>query len=110
MTYSWSIVKLKTQDVVNADGVTLSDAVVSIQWIKTGVDDDGNGADVVGWYNPSADNVAEADFVTYADLTKETVVGWIESGISTELMDSYNDKIQEKIKTYSSVEKAIPWS
>ena len=110
MTYTWSIIKLKTRDVVNAEGVTLSDAVVSVQWIKTGVNDDGDGAQVVGWFEPSADNVSASDFVAYGDLTESAVVAWIEAGLDADLHEAYNNKILEKIKEQASVEKAVPWS
>jgi len=110
MTYTWSIIKLKTRDVVNAEGVTLSDAVVSVQWIKTGVDDDGNGAQVVGWFEPSADNVGASDFVAFTDLTESAVAAWVEAGIDPDLNEAYNNKILEKIKEQAAVERAVPWS
>ena len=110
MTYSWTIVKLETKDQVNADGVTLSNAVVKIQWVKTGTADDGSKGSVVGFHKLTAASVGEADFVGFSDLTEATVVGWLEAGISTELMNSYNTSIQDKIDRQGAGPRAIPWS
>ena len=110
MVYSWKVIKLVTQDVVNADGATLTDAVTRVQWIRTGTTDDGTkAADVVGWFEPSANNVAASDFVAYADLTENTVIGWLEAGLDSSLLTSYNNRIQEKIDTIGTEEKALPW-
>jgi len=110
MTYSWTIVNLETIDQVNGDGVTLSNAVVKIQWVKTGTADDGRKGSVVGFHRLTAASVGEADFVGFSDLTEATVVGWLEAGIPTELMDSYNTAIQDKIDRQGAGSRAIPWS
>ena len=110
MTYSWTIVNLETIDQVNVDGVTLSNAVVRIQWVKTGTADDGSKGSVVGFHKLTAASVGEADFVSFSDLTEATVVGWLEAGISTELMNSYNTAIQDKIDRQGAGSRAIPWS
>jgi|TARA_B110000977_G_scaffold50194_1_gene68198 hypothetical protein len=110
MTYSWTIVKLETKDQVNADGVTLSNAVVEIQWVRTGIADNGAKGSVVGFHKLSAASVGEADFVGFSDLTEATAVAWLEAGISTELMNSYNTAIQDKIDRQGSSPRDIPWS
>lgn len=110
MNYSWQIRKLSTRDQTNADGVVLSDAVVKIKWKRTGVDGEGNSATILGYTVLSAENVAVDNFVNFNSLTEETVVGWLESTISTGLMASYNDKILEKINGPSTTERAVPWS
>jgi len=110
MIYSWTIVNLETIDQVNGDGVTLSNAVVKIQWVKTGTADDGKKGSVVGFHKLTAASVGEADFVGFSDLTEATVVGWLEAGISTEQMNSYNTAIQNKIDRQGAGSRAIPWS
>ena len=110
MTYSWTIVNLETIHQVNGDGVTLSNAVVEIQWVRTGIADNGAKGSVVGFHKLSAASVGEADFVGFSDLTEATVVGWLEAGISTELMNSYNTAIQDKIDRQGSSPRDIPWS
>ena len=109
MTYSWQIVNFETVDEVNGDGATLSDSVVRIQWIRTGTEGD-KSASVVGFHGQSAAAVAEADFVSFSDLTETKVIEWLESGISDELINSYNTKIQEKIERQGTTSRDLPWS
>ncbi|MBL6911130.1 MAG: hypothetical protein ISR34_12000 [Pirellulales bacterium] len=110
MTYSWTIVSLETIDQVNGEGVTLSNAVVKIHWVKTGTADNSSKGSVVGFHKLTAASVGEADFVSFSDLTEATVIGWLEAGIPTELMDSYNTAIQDKIDSQGASPRAIPWS
>lgn len=110
MTYSWQIVKFDTRDQTNSDGVVLSDAVVRIKWRRIGVDSDGNTAKVVGYTVLSAHETAQADFTTFADLTEETVIGWLNTLNSEASINAYNLKIQESINKLVTTERAIPWS
>lgn len=109
MIYTWEIVKFDTLNQVNGDGATLSDSVVKIQWVKTGTEN-GKSASVVGFLNLTAAAVSAADFVSFSDLSEATVIGWLEAGISTDLMNSYNAAIQEKIDGRGTTERQIPWS
>jgi len=109
MTYSWQIVNFETVDEVNGDGATLSDSVVRIQWIRTGTEGD-KSASVVGFHSQSAAAVAEADFVSFSDLTETKVIEWLDSGISDELINSYNTTIQKKIERQGTTLRDLPWS
>jgi hypothetical protein len=109
MTYSWTILKFETRDQVNSEGVTLSNAVVTVKWKRDGVDADGNTASVLGYTVLSAENVAQADFVAFDSLTEETVVGWLDSAEADSLSE-YNTHIQAKINKLSSTERTPPWS
>lgn len=110
MTYSWQILKLDTRAQTNADGVALADAVNYIQWLRVGVDDDGNTARIVGYTKLSAENTAEGNFTAFADLTEEQVVGWLDTLNSAELIASYDAKIDEKRLRASTTSRDIPWS
>ena len=110
MNYSWAIVKLSTRDVTNADGVSLTDAVVEIKWRRIGVDADGVTSKVVGHTDVYADNVAQADFTPFADLTEAQVIGWLESNISADQIAKYDSKIAKNINSIGKVEKGVPWS
>ena len=110
MNYSWEIIKLHTREQTNADGDALADAVVKIKWRRTGVDTDDNSAKVVGYTILSAEDVAEGDFTSFADLTEEKVVGWLNSSISSSEIEAYNLKIQESINKLVTTERAVPWS
>lgn len=109
MTYSWSIVNFETIDEVNGDGATLTDSVVKIQWIRTGTEG-GNSASVVGFHKQTAVEVTDSDFVSFSDLTEAKVIEWLEAGISTDLMNSYNATIQEKINGRGKTTRDVPWS
>lgn len=110
MNYSWEIVKFETRDQTNAEGATLSGAVVKIKWKRSGVDADGNTATVLGYTTLSAESVAAGEFVPFESLTESNVVGWLESAISAEKLTEYNNAIQEKINSKNSVERAVPWA
>lgn len=109
MTYSWQIVNFETVDQVNGDGVTLTDSVISVQWIRTGTEGD-QSASVIGYHKLSAADVSADDFISFSDLTEATVIGWLESGISDELITSYNTSIQQKIERRGNTTRNIPWS
>ena len=110
MNYSWQIIKFETRDQTNADGVSLTDAVVRVKWKRSGVDADGNVGRIVGYTSLSAVDVEESSFVPFASLTEELVVGWLETTISAEKLNEYNNKIQEKINKKFITERSVPWS
>jgi len=110
MNYSWQIVKFETRDQTNADGVSLTDAVVRVKWKRSGVDSEGNTAKVLGYTSLSAESVAAGDFIPFESLTEEIVTGWLESAIPTSKMAEYDSKIQEKINKKFVTERSVPWS
>jgi len=57
-----------------------------------------------------ADNVAQADFTPFADLTEAQVIGWLESNISADTIAKYDSKIAKNINSRGKVEKSVPWS
>ncbi|MGY8865092.1 MAG: DUF7936 family protein [Methylophagaceae bacterium] len=109
MTYTWQIVKFDTKDQINSEGVTLSDAVVTVKWRRVGTDSDNNSAAVVGYTTLSAAPDDVLDFDAFATLTKETVVGWLETTMSANLIASYDATIVDKLSNKNSTEKARPW-
>ena len=110
MTYSWQVLKLDTRAQTNADGVSLADAVIVIQWSRVGTDSDGNSAKIVGYTKLSAENTAAGSFTAFADLTEEQVVGWLDTLNSAELIASYDAKIEEKRQRGITTSRDIPWS
>ena len=110
MNYSWQIVKLSTRDQTNSSGVLLPNAVVQIKWKRFGVDEDGNSAYVLGYTNLTASDVPENSFVQFESLTEETVINWLESAISPQKLEEFNDKIQDKIYQLSTIDRELPWT
>lgn len=110
MTYTWEILKFSTRDQTNSDGVLLENSVVSIHWRRTGLDSEGNVASIVGHTVLTAETVPEGDFVPFTSLTESAANSWLEANISAERMSSYNEKIQAKINSSITTERAVPWS
>lgn len=110
MTYSWQIVKFDTRDQTNSDGVTLSDAVVRIKWRRIGVDSEGNTGKVVGYTILTAEATAQSDYIAFADLTEDTVTGWLTALTTDAQITDYNLKITESINKMVTTERAVPWS
>lgn len=114
-TYTWSVTSLKVKDEVNADGVTLPNAVVQTYWKVVGTDENGNTGEFSGATPFSAANVPAGSFVDFTDLAEETVLGWIKNVVNGDA--SYkahiDGQIQKNIDAEISVEKtgdALPWS
>lgn len=110
MRYSWQITKMDTRDQTNGDGDLLSNAVVKIRWRRTGVDGFDNSSTILGYTIMSAEAVSSGDFVDFDTLTEETVIGWLESTITSDQMARYDAKIMEKINKAFTTQRAVPWS
>ncbi|MGY8865173.1 MAG: DUF7936 family protein [Methylophagaceae bacterium] len=109
MTYSWQILNFVTRDEVNGDGASLENAVVSIHWKRSGIDSGGNTAAINGYTSLVASDVDASSFITFADLTEDTVTGWLDTANSVRLSD-YNAKINTKIAKAGETTRAVPWS
>jgi hypothetical protein len=109
MTYSWQILNFVTRNEVNGDGVSLENAVVSIHWKRSGIDSDGNTAAINGYTPLVASGVDAGSFITFADLTEDTVKTWLDTANAGDLAE-YNAKIDAKIAKVGETTRAIPWS
>lgn len=109
ITYEWTIEQLKTKDIVNDYGETLTDAVVQVVWKKIGTDADGNSSPYVGVTNLDFRTVRLADFVSYASLTQQNVIDWIEAAYNQKQWDGIHGIIENKIKKKGAEVKDLPW-
>lgn len=109
MTYSWQIINFVTRNEVNSDGASLENAVVSIHWKRSGIDSDGNTAAINGYTPLVASDVDASSFITFADLTEETVTEWLDTANAGNLGE-YNAKIDAKIAKTGETTRAVPWS
>lgn len=114
LTYTWSVTSLKVRDEVNADGETLTNAVVQTYWKVVGTDEDGNAGEFSGATPFTAANVPAGSFVAFADLTEETVLGWIKGVVNgdTQYKEHIDGQIQSQIDANRTVEKSstdLPW-
>ena len=88
ITYEWSITKLKVED-----ETPHSQSVTQVWWEKKGTDEEGNEGIFYGGSTFSAADVAPEDFVAFADLTEEIVLGWVQA----EVVDDYEEMVNTKI-------------
>lgn len=110
MTYTWEVTGLKTKDETNSDGATLQNAVVQTYWKKTGTDPDGNEGSFSGATPFTAQNVPEGTFVAFADLTEDTVLGWIQNIVVGDYENHVNQQIQKQIDDLAISEAEMPWA
>jgi hypothetical protein len=114
-TYKWSVTSLKVRDEVNEEGETLTNAVVQTYWKLEGTDENGNTGEFSGATPFTAKNVPAGSFVAFAELTEETVLGWIKNVVNGD--QSYKEhidrQIQKSIDQHVAQEKAggdLPWA
>jgi hypothetical protein len=69
----------------------------------------GNEVAINGYTSLVASDVDASSFITFADLTEDTVTGWLDTANSVRLSD-YNAKINTKIAKAGETTRAVPWS
>lgn len=109
-TYTWDC---KTVDVYpNHD--SHSDVVYNIHWRLNAVsdqqDDEGNNysASVYGTQTVNADDIS--NFIPFADLTNDTVTGWVTTGMGDDEVQSLKDGLDSNIDSQinpTSITKTI---
>lgn len=112
LTYTWKITGLKKRDQVNAEGVTLTGAVVQTYWEVKGTDENGDSGSFSGATPFTAENVPAGSFAAFETLTEETVLGWIQNVVNNDV--SYKQHIDERIISQidaaNVTDAAMPWS
>lgn len=98
-TYTWQI--------ANMERNTADDGVVVCHWRCTGVDGD-HSASSYGTTSHTPDPTA-AGFVPYADLTEETVLGWVHAAVDKDTIEA---GIADKIDAMANPTTATgtPWA
>jgi hypothetical protein len=97
VTYTWDITDIKKAQQV--DGLT--DVIVHIRWKKIGTDEKGTIGEFVGATPLTA---SSGSFTPYEELTKEQVLGWIQSIVVGPYEQHVTDQIQKQI-----IKKNDPW-
>lgn len=109
MTYTWEIIKLGHKDVTNANGESLTDAIIQVKWRKKATDSDGNSAVYLGKTDLDVSTTSAADFVALDDVTKENVVAWIEESLSASEVTMINNILQKKVQETAMTEVSPSW-
>ena len=105
ITYTWKVTSLKTK----TEGRN-ADAVVRTYWEKIGTDENGNTGTFSGATPFSSANTE--NFVAFADLTEEAVLGWIRAEVTGDYEEEVNWQIQKQIdeKVDPITEAPMPWA
>jgi len=70
-TFTWSVTNMRTMSNIEPD------YVVSVNWVCSGVDGDVTAA--IESTSSFSQNAESVGFIPYADLTEETVLGWVQA-------------------------------
>jgi hypothetical protein len=107
ISYSWEISHLKVEDKVNSEGVTLQNAVCSIEWAYVGVTEDGETVKFPGSSRIDAFGVGSSDFIPFNSLTKATVEGWLNA--QDQLIEMALEQIAVEFERRAQRAVATPW-
>ena len=70
-TLTWSVTSMRTMSKIEPD------YVVSVNWVCSGVDGDVTAS--IESTSSFSQNAESVGFITYADLTEEIVLGWVQA-------------------------------
>ena len=110
MNYTWKVTGIKVKDEINAEGVTLPNAICQTYWEKRGVDTNGNEGMFAGATPFSAAAVSQGEFVSFDSLDEATVLSWIQSVVVGDYEKHVNAQIQKQIDNQAITEKDLPWA
>jgi hypothetical protein len=108
--YKWTIFKLETKK----EGSN-TDSVVTVHWSRVGVEgtggEEGEEGDTVRATRIGSTNftsIGKDSFVPFADLTHDTVLGWVKAEVDESVLDTaIAADIAEKDNP--KVSKELPW-
>ena len=108
LTYTYEIKSL-----IRETNDTITDAVTTIIYIKTGTNDDGITGEFHGNVDFTMNQVDTEGFIAFADLTESQVVEWIGANEQAEFIDDVIAlEIAEKSQPSTRVEVGfteLPW-
>jgi len=91
ITYTWELDRLSKKDVGD-----LSEAVIEVGWRCIGTNEDGITGVFWGTTDFDTSSISAEDFTAYTDLTKEQVLGWVQTRIETD--SAFETHMQESIQ------------
>jgi hypothetical protein len=111
-TYTWQVTGLRTKDEVNKEGAPLQDAVVQTYWKVTGTDEQGRTGSFSGATPFTAKDVPAGEFVSFSQLTEETVLSWIKAIVERDkpYKDHIDWRIQDEIDKEVVKDAKMPWA
>lgn len=102
--YEWEITGICTK----TEGSNI-DSVVEVNWIKRGIDTEGNVGEFTG--TTPLTSLGSSSFTSFSSLTETNVLEWVQNAVSEDT-DYHNEVIQEHLNILSnpSVEAPLPWA
>lgn len=104
--YEWTISQLECYPSLDKK----KDVVFNVHWRYNAKDGD-YFADIYG--SQALDTTKITNFVPYADLTKETVVAWIEDAMGAEKITAFQTNLSDSISAQKNppvVTPPLPWT
>lgn len=90
LTYTWKIERIGKKTTSS-----IEDAIVQTHWILTGTNSDGVSGTFTGATPFKLSTVDPTNFVSYENLTEETILEWIKNIVNSD--PSYKKHIDSKI-------------
>lgn len=112
LTLTYTVTSLKVKDQVNAEGETLTNAVVQTYWKVVGDDGAGNTGEFQGATPFTAETVPAASFTPFEDLVESDVLAWItgvvegDQGYKSHIEEVIQKQIDEDVMT----DATMPWA
>ncbi len=104
VTYRWVIAALECAPVLG----DASDVVTTVHWRRL-AEADGATAEAYGTVSLTRD--PDAPFIPFADLTADTVIGWVEAAIGPTRLARQEAALAGEIQpTVASVARPLPWT
>lgn len=105
ITNTWSVAQMDAYP--EYEGHT--DVVFTVHWRMGGTDGE-HTSGVYGAVGLTLD--LDADYVPYADLTEEQVIGWVKDALGEDQVAIYENKVAEQIAALANppvVTPPLPW-
>lgn len=93
VTYTWKIVALKKLDSANS----IQNAIVEVDWIKTGVDEYGIEGNFEGKTKFNLSEINPETFIPFNQLTEQQIIDWIKQVVVGGYEITVNERIQQDI-------------
>lgn len=109
ISYSWKLTSLKKRNVGNLNGV-----VFQTHWQKIGTDENGNTGIFQGATPFDPAKVDADSFISFEQLTEETVLNWIKAVVVGSYEEHVDDEIAKQIEEKKNIASevsagAFPW-
>lgn len=100
ITYTWEITNLRKAPKLN----DYDNVIVHVRWKKIGTDENGTTGEFQGATPFDAPPPGNPNFTPFEELTKEQVLGWVQSIVVGTYEEHVNRQIEKQI-----IKKNDPW-